>query len=100
MISIRKASGGWDSGASQIARACWAQASGKSIYHKSEWYAARGWRLGATIHRLKTDYGWPIRTEYRGPENVAYYSLPEHVDRASLRFPKSAREVAEEWGAA
>ncbi|MFD0911039.1 hypothetical protein [Ruegeria arenilitoris] len=35
----------------------------------------RGWRLGAIVHRLKSEYDWPIQAEYRGPENVAYYSM-------------------------
>ncbi|WP_240482127.1 hypothetical protein [Ruegeria marisrubri] len=66
---------------------------GRTISHKTEIREVRGWRLGAIVHRLKSEYGWPILTEYRGPENVAYYSMKPGFDRAALRFPRSARSL-------
>jgi hypothetical protein len=53
----------------------------------------RGWRLPAIVHRLKTEFNWPICTEYRKRDGVAFYSLPPNVDRTKLRFPKSAKAL-------
>jgi len=89
----------WFSGESQIFWTCKALLSGRSISHKTEIREVRGWRLGAIVHRLKSEYAWPIQTEYRGADNVAYYSLRPGFERASLRFPRSAQELAEEGGA-
>jgi hypothetical protein len=58
----------------------------------------KGWRLGAIIHTLRDKYGWPILTELRGPENVAYYRLAPGTDLAKLSYPPSARRLAEEGG--
>jgi hypothetical protein len=86
----------WHSSPSQVFWCCKALLDGRTISHKTEIREARGWRLGAIIHRLKTDYGWPIRAEYRGPQNIAHYSLSPDADRARLRFPPSARDLSQE----
>lgn len=83
-------SNGWYSGESQVAWTCKALLDGRTISHKTEIREVRGWRLGAIVHRLKRKYGWPIEVEYRGPENVAHYSLCPGTDFRSLRFPRSA----------
>jgi hypothetical protein len=93
-------SNGWFSGESQIAWTCKALLDGRTISHKTEIREVRGWRLGAIVHRLRWDYGWPIEVEYRRPENVAHYKLRPGTAPATLRFPPSARalgaqEVAE-----
>lgn len=80
----------WYSGQTQIFWTCKALLEGRVISHKTEIREVRGWRLGAIIHRLRREYGWTIHTEYRGPENVAYYSLAHDCDRSALRFPRSA----------
>ncbi len=78
---------------SQVYWTCKALRDGRTISHKTEIREVRGWRLGAIIHRLRHDYGWPIQAEYRGPQNVAYYSLKAGIDRAALRLPRSARAL-------
>ncbi|MFX0544356.1 hypothetical protein ACEWPL_002290 [Roseovarius sp. S1116L3] len=80
---------------SQVFWTCKALLDGRTISHKTEIREVRGWRLGAIIHRLRHDYGWPIQTEYRGPQNVAHYSLKAAIDRAELRFPRSARTLGD-----
>ncbi|WP_341214217.1 hypothetical protein [uncultured Limimaricola sp.] len=52
--------------------------------------------MAAICHRLKAEYGWPILSEPRGPDNTAYYRLRPGFDRAALRFPPSAQALAEE----
>ena len=89
-------SNNWYLNQSQVAWTCAALLSGRKISHRAEIREARGWRLGAIIHRLRRHYGWPIATEYRGPENVAFYSLPPDCDRSNLRFPRSARHLEPE----
>ena len=84
----------WYSNESQVYWTCKALLDGRTINHRTEIREVRGWRLGAIVHRLRHRYGWPIEVEYRGPENVAYYRLRPGTDRASLRFPRSARELA------
>ncbi len=81
---------------SQVFWTCKALLDGRTISHKTEIREVRGWRLGAIIHRLRHEYGWPIQTEYRGPQNVAHYSLKAGIDRAALRFPRSARALGAE----
>lgn len=80
----------------QVFWCCKALIEGRTISHKTEIREVRGWRLGAIVHRLKSSYGWPILTEYRGPENVAYYRLSADCDRSKLRFPPSARALSED----
>ncbi len=85
----------WYSGKTQVFWTCKALLDGRTISHKTEIREVRGWRLGAIICRLKREYGWPIRVEYRGPENIAHYWLDRDCDRSKLRFPRSACELAE-----
>jgi hypothetical protein len=80
----------WYSGVTQVAWTCRALLDGRTISHKTEIREVRGWRLGAIVHRLRREYGWPIEVEYRGPDNVAHYFLKPGTDPASLRFPRSA----------
>ena len=93
-------SNNWYSGQSQVFWTCKALLDGRTISHKTEIREVRGWRLGAIIHRLRHEYSWPISTEYRGPESVAYYSLTPPTDRTKLRFPQSARELGQAEDAA
>ncbi|HRO53754.1 MAG TPA: hypothetical protein PK043_11390 [Alicycliphilus sp.] len=79
----------------QVFWTCQALLQSKSISTKSEIQAVKGWRLAAIVHRLKDDYGWPILTDYRGPENVAHYRLKPGTDIARLRFPPSAKSLAD-----
>lgn len=83
----------------QVFGACKALLSGVPISHKDEIRKVNGWRLGAILHRLRNEYDWPIAVEYRGPENIAYYSMQPGFDRSRLRFPPSAKALAEEGGA-
>lgn len=86
---------GFYSSPSQVHWTCRALLSGRSIGHDDEIAEAKGWRLSAIVHRLKHRYGWPILTEYTGPENHARYKLQPGCDRARLRFPRSAKALAE-----
>ena len=83
----------------QVFWTCCALLEGRAISHKTEIREVNGWRLGAIVHRLRNEYDWPIAVEYRGAENIAYYSLPPGYDRSRLRFPPSAKVLAEEGGA-
>ena len=84
---------GFYSNASQVSWACAALLSGRSIGHEDEIGEAQGWRLSAIVWRLKRQYGWPILTEYTGPENHARYKLTPGIDRAKLQFPPSAQHL-------
>lgn len=90
----------WYSNDTQVSWACRSLLNGRTISHQSEIREVKGWRLSAIIHRLRRDYGWPIAVEYRGPENVAYYRLKPDTDRAKLRFPRSAKGLANGEGEA
>ena len=79
----------------QVYWCCKALLDGRTISHRTEIREVRGWRLGAIIHRLKADYAWPIQTTYSTPDNVAFYSLKEGTDRATLRFPASASALGQ-----
>jgi len=83
----------------QVYWTCKALLDGRTISHRTEIREVRGWRLGAIIHRLKNDYGWPILTTYSTPDNVAFYSLTEGTDCTVLRFPPSAKALAQAEGA-
>ena len=83
----------------QVFWTCKALLSGVPISHKDEIREVNGWRLGAIVHRLRNEYDWPIAVEYRCPENIAYYSMQPGFDRSRLRFPPSAKVLAEEGGA-
>jgi hypothetical protein len=78
--------------------ACEALSKGRVITHKHEMAEIGAWRLGAIIHRLKREFGWPIDVEYSGPEKVAHYSLDPGVDRKTLRLHRSAKTLAENGG--
>ena len=90
----------WYSNPTQVYWTCKSLLEGRTISTKTEIREVRGWRLGAIIHTLRDKYHWPISTELRGPENVAYYSLAPGADRIRLRFPPSAKRLATEGGAA
>lgn len=83
----------WYSAPTQVYWACKALLDGREISHRTEIREIKGWRLAAICERLRKKYGWPIQTEYRGPENVAFYRLPPATDRAGLRFPPSAQTL-------
>ncbi len=85
---------GFYSSESQIRWACAALLSGRTVGHNDEIAEAQGWRLAAIVWRLKRRYGWPISTEYVGPENRASYKLIPGTDRAKLAFPPSAKDLA------
>jgi hypothetical protein len=52
------------SGKTQVFWACKVLLDGRVINQQTEINEARGWRLGAIIHRLKNEYGWPIKANY------------------------------------
>jgi hypothetical protein len=81
------------SGKTQVFWTCKALLDGRTINQQTEINEVRGWRLGAIIHRLKNEYNWPIEPDYRGPQNVAHYSLKAGIDRTTLRFPPSAKAL-------
>ncbi len=89
----------WYSNLTQVFWTCKAFLEGRTISHKTEIREVRGWRLEAIVHRLKSEFGWPIQTEYRGPKNVAYYSMKPGFDRMELRFSRSVRSLSA-WEAA
>lgn len=79
----------------QVFWTCAALLGGRTIGHDDEIAEVQGWRLAAIVWKLKHRYGWPILTEYTGPENRAAYKLQPGCDRSRLRFPPSARNLAE-----
>ncbi len=84
----------WYSSPTQIYWACKALIEGRTLTHKTEIREAKGWRLAAITEKLRKRYGWPIVTEYCGPENVAHYRLEPGADISRLRFPPSAAPLA------
>ena len=90
----------WYSSPTQVFWTCKALIDGRTISTRTEIREVRGWRLGAIVHTLREGYGWPIQTELRGPEGVAFYRLAPDTDPKRLRYPPSARRLAEEGGAA
>lgn len=82
----------------QVFWCCKALLDGRIISHKTEIREVNGWRLGAIIHTLRKKYDWPITAEYRGSENIAFYRLAHATDRTTLRFPPSAKMLAEKGG--
>lgn len=84
----------WFSGETQVYWCCKSLMDGRTISHRTEIREVKGWRLGAIIHLLKSKYQWPIEVEYRGAENVAYYSLRPGTDFSRLTFPPSAMALA------
>ena len=82
------------SGKTQVHWTCKALLDNRIISQRTELQEVSGWRLPAIIHRLKQDYGWPIEKKKTGPDNVAHYFLAEGTDRSKLRFPRSAKALA------
>jgi|GEM_PF-1927976 hypothetical protein len=84
-------SGGlWFSGDTAVSWTCRELIKGRAISHADEIAEVGAWRLGAIIHVLRTRYRWPITTERRGAERIAYYRLGHATE--PLELPKSARE--------
>lgn len=90
----------WHSKPTQVFWTCKALTDGRTITHMDEIGEARGWRLGSIIHNLRCNYGWPIQTEYKGPERVALYRLEPGCVWQALRFPPSAMGVRDALKAA
>lgn len=86
----------WYSNPTQIYFTCRELALGRTLNHMDVIGQTRGWRLGAIVHTLKHEYGWPIRTDFRGPERIGHYTLKESVDPLTLRLPPSAQRLAAE----
>ncbi|MFD0980996.1 hypothetical protein [Tropicimonas aquimaris] len=86
----------WYSNPTQVYFACRALALGKTLNHMDVIQGVRGWRLGAIVHTLRSHYGWPIVTEYRGPERIGHYHLAKTCDPSELDFPPSAQRLAAE----
>ena len=82
------------SGQTKVYWCCDELLKGREISCETEIREVRGWRLGAIIYRLKSDYGWPILTTYRRPDNVAFYRLSADANHSGLRFPPSASALA------
>ncbi|WOI55590.1 hypothetical protein [Palleronia sp. LCG004] len=83
----------WHSNPTQIYWTCHALLQGRTITHLDEIGEVRGWRLGAIVHRLRASYGWPITTDYVGPERIAHYRLSKACHVVALRFPRSAQPL-------
>ncbi|SDJ63833.1 hypothetical protein [Aliiruegeria lutimaris] len=89
----------WYSNPTQVYFACRALALGKTLNHMDVIMGVRGWRLGAIVHTLRVIYGWPIVTEFCGPERIGHYRLNPTCDPTELDFPPSARRLVEELAA-
>lgn len=85
----------WYSSPTQIYWCCKALIEGRCVSHKTEIREVKGWRLAAICERLRREYGWPILTEYRGPDCIAYYRLAPGTNISELQFPPSARRLIE-----
>ncbi|NRB20137.1 MAG: hypothetical protein HRU33_21995 [Rhodobacteraceae bacterium] len=86
----------WHSNRTQVYWTCKALIDGRTINHMDEIGETAGWRLGAIICNLKKNYKWPIRAEYRGPENIAHYSLQSETNWRLLNLPHSAQALKDE----
>lgn len=85
----------WYSNPSQRFWTCKALIDGRTISTKSEIREVKGWRLAAIVETLRSKYDWPIKTELRGKENVAHYFLAPGIDPATLKYPPSAKSLAD-----
>lgn len=85
----------WYSSPTQVYWTCKALIEGREISHKTEIREVKGWRLAAIVWKLQHEFGWPIESNPRGPEAVAYYRLAPGTDPAKLRYPPSAAHLAE-----
>lgn len=86
----------WYSSPTQRYWTCKALIEGRTISTRSEIREVKGWRLAAIVETLKSKYHWPIKTELRGPDNVAHYCLPAGTDITALTYPPSAKSLADE----
>ncbi|MGH1455071.1 MAG: hypothetical protein ACRBBV_18090 [Paracoccaceae bacterium] len=86
----------WFSNKTQVFWTCRALAMGRTINHMDEIGEVRGWRLGAIVHNLRKNYGWPIETDYRGPDRIAHYCLRADCNALGLKYPRSAQGVLSE----
>lgn len=85
----------WYSSQTQVFWTCKALKEGRILTTKTEIREVKGWRLAAITERLRKQYGWPIEAEYRGPDNIAHYRLAPGTDVSRLRFPPSAKMLAD-----
>jgi hypothetical protein len=85
----------WYSSPTQRFWVCQALIEGRVISTRTEIREVKGWRLAAIVETLKSKYGWPIKSELRGKENVAHYFLPPGTDPATLNYPPSAKSLAD-----
>ena len=86
----------WYSNPTQIYFACRALAMGKTLNHMDVISRVKGWRLSAIVETLRNRYGWPIVTEYRGPERIGHYYLSKTCDPLQLTYPPSAHHLVSE----
>jgi hypothetical protein len=89
----------WFSSPTQVYWAAKALTDGRVISHRTEIREAKGWRLGAIIHLLRSKYSWPIDVEYNGAECVAHYRLRPGTVIEGLNFPPSAKTLADRGAA-
>lgn len=89
----------WYSNRTQVYWTCRALVKGRTISTLDEIGEVRGWRLGAIVHTLRSQYGWPIVTDYRGPERIGHYTLPQNCNVLMLDYPRSAKDVRAEMKA-
>ena len=73
--------------------ACKLLLDGQTISQITLMQSGHGWRLGAIMHRLRWECGWPIYTEYTSGR-IALYSLAPGTDPTKLRLPKSAEGLS------
>lgn len=85
----------WYSNPTQVYWTCKNLIDGRALSTKTEIREVNGWRLAAITENLRRRYRWPILTDYRGPENIAYYRLAPGTDVSRLTFPPSARQLSE-----
>ncbi|MDD9731665.1 hypothetical protein PVW46_17310 [Mameliella sp. AT18] len=86
----------WYSNPTQIYFACRALALGQTLNHMDVIRGVKGWRLSAIVETLRNRYGWPIETEYRGPERIGHYHLSKSCDPLRLAYPPSVRHLLQE----
>jgi len=88
----------WHSNPTQIYFTCRALVSGQTLNHMDVIRGVKGWRLSAMVNTLRTGYGWPIVTEFRGPERIGHYRLPKSCDPTALNYPPSAQHLRRDLG--
>lgn len=89
----------WHSSETQIYWTCEALIERRFMSYKIEIREVRCWRLAAIVHCLKDEFGWPITTQYRCPENVGHYMLRDVANVSKLRFSTSAQALSDEEAA-